>query len=110
MAKVSLSVIRNHTYLWTYHATYRVRSGIHVASMCSTYHWEVNPGFYAWVFDLRRLSDVDMVEFRVVGDHGEWLGRIPRNRLPRKVVSIACDSEGDLLLGRRYSAFFKRVA
>jgi hypothetical protein len=110
MAKVSSSVIRNYNYAWAHHATYRVKGGIHIANMRSTYYCEVNSGYHAWVFDLRGLSNVDMVEFRVTSDKGEWLGRVPRNRLARKIASIACDAQGNLLLGRRYSAFFKRVA
>ncbi len=110
MVKHVSSVIASYSYTWQPHATYRVSNGVHVASMKSRYHAMVAHDFHAWVFDLRRLSDVDMVEFRVTSERGTWLGKVPRARLPRKIVSIAASPEGDLLLGRRYSAFFRKVA
>jgi hypothetical protein len=110
MVKHVSSVITHYNYVWQHRATHRVSSGVHIASMKSGYHWQVTPRMQAWVFDLRRLGDVDMVEFRVTSERGTWLGKVPRARLPRKVVSIAASPEGDLLLGRRYSAYFRKVA
>ena len=93
-----------------YHATYQVVRGIKTASMASNWCRHINQNYHGWEFDLRELQAVDMVDFRLTSDVGEWQGRLPRNRMPAMFISFGATPQGDLKLTGRYARYFQKVA